>query len=128
VTGGERRVRVEREGRSSRTVFRLVRKWPDADPPVALLEAELRTGRTHQIRVHLTHLGFPLAGDDKYGDFGWNRELVKQGLKRMFLHAHRLGFRHPLTALDVVVESSLPADLDQFVRRLGAGRNEKSDG
>ncbi len=105
VTGeGERRVRVESGGRSSRTVFRLVRKWPDVDPPVALLEAEgggCATGRTHQIRVHLTHLGFPLAGDDKYGDFAWNRELVKQGLKRMFLHAHRIGFRHPLTGVDV---------------------------
>ncbi len=127
TAGGERRVRVEREGRSSRTVFRLVRKWPDADPPVALLEAELRTGRTHQIRVHLTHLGFPLAGDDKYGDFPWNRELLKQGLKRMFLHAHRIGFRHPLTGADVVIESQLPADLEQFVTRLGPGRARTID-
>ena len=96
VTGdGERRVRVEREGRSARTVFRLLRKWPDAEPPMALLEAELDTGRTHQIRVHLTHVGFPLAGDDKYGDFAWNRTLVKQGLKRMFLHAHRSPVRPP---------------------------------
>jgi len=57
----ERRVRVAPEGRAARTIFRRVRTWPDADPPVALLEAELETGRTHQIRVHLTHLGFPLA-------------------------------------------------------------------
>ena len=121
VTGdGERRVRVDRDGRPARTVFRLLRKWPDAAPPVALLEAELDTGRTHQIRVHLTHLGFPLAGDDKYGDFAWNRELARQGLKRMFLHAHRMRFAHPLTGDDVIVESPLPPDLERFVARLDA--------
>lgn len=122
VTGeGERRVRVEREGRDARTVFRLVRKWPDAEPPLALLEAELDTGRTHQIRVHLTHIGFPLAGDDKYGDFAWNRTLMKQGLKRMFLHAHRLRFAHPATGEEVTVASPLPPDLARFVARLDAG-------
>ena len=66
-------------GRAARTVFRRVQTWPDRDPPLALLEAELETGRTHQIRVHLTHLGFPLAGDDKYGDFAWNKALREAG-------------------------------------------------
>src|SRR5215471_19206966 len=66
---GERRVRVDSSGRLARTVFRRLDVWPDAAPSVSLLDAELDTGRTHQIRVHLTHLGFPLAGDDKYGDF-----------------------------------------------------------
>jgi 23S rRNA pseudouridine955/2504/2580 synthase len=94
---GERRVRVEEAGRHATTVFYRHRAWPEHDPPLALLEAELRTGRTHQIRVHLTHLGFPLAGDDKYGDFAWNRTLTKAGLKRMFLHAWKLGFSHPMT-------------------------------
>jgi len=117
---GERRVRVDADGRAARTVFRLLRKWPDAEPPAALLEAELDTGRTHQIRVHLTHLGFPLAGDDKYGDFAWNRTLAKQGLKRMFLHAHRIRFAHPLTGSDTVVDSPLPPDLARFVARLDA--------
>jgi 23S rRNA pseudouridine955/2504/2580 synthase len=121
VTGdGERRVRVERDGRSARTIFRRLRVWPNADPPLALLEAELETGRTHQIRVHLTHLGFPLAGDDKYGDFAWNKLLAKQGLKRMFLHARRLRFVHPVDGREVVVESSLPADLAGFLARLDA--------
>ena len=101
-------------------MFRLVRKWPGAEPPVALLEAELDTGRTHQIRVHLTHLGFPLAGDDKYGDFAWNRVLAKQGLKRMFLHAHRMRFAHPLTGDELTVESPLSPDLERFVARLDA--------
>ncbi|MGE5170692.1 MAG: RluA family pseudouridine synthase, partial [Rudaea sp.] len=84
---GERRVRVEASGRQATTIFRLERGWPSHDPPLALLEAELKTGRTHQIRVHLAHLGHALAGDDKYGDFAWNRELAGEGLKRMFLHA-----------------------------------------
>jgi 23S rRNA pseudouridine955/2504/2580 synthase len=123
VTGdGERRVRVDREGKASKTIFRRVRTWPDADPPVALLEAELETGRTHQIRVHLTHLGYPLAGDDKYGDFPWNKALAKQGLKRMFLHAHRVRFAHPADGREIVIESPLPDDLARFVARLdGAG-------
>jgi len=118
---GERRVRVGPEGRASHTNLRLLRKWPGREPPVALLEAELRTGRTHQIRVHLTHIGHPLAGDDKYGDFAWNKELRKHGLKRLFLHAHRVGFRHPMTGASVVIEAPLADDLDRFVKRLDAG-------
>jgi len=121
---GERRVRVDPEGRAARTIFRRVRSWPEANPPVALLEAELETGRTHQIRVHLTHLGFPLAGDDKYGDFAWNKTLAKTGLKRMFLHAHRIRFRHPIDGREVVVESPLPPDLAAFVGSLDAARPE----
>jgi 23S rRNA pseudouridine955/2504/2580 synthase len=117
---GERRVRVEAEGQDAITVFRRVRVWRDRDPPLALLEAELKTGRTHQIRVHLTHLGFPIAGDDKYGDFAWNRELAKRGLlKRMFLHARRIELRHPATGAKVVYESALPADVEGFIASLG---------
>jgi 23S rRNA pseudouridine955/2504/2580 synthase len=104
-----------------------VRKWPVADPPAALLEAELETGRTHQIRVHLAHLDYPLAGDDKYGDFTWNRALVKQGLKRMFLHAHRIQFTHPLTGADLIVESPMPPDLVRFVERLDADQDAITD-
>jgi 23S rRNA pseudouridine955/2504/2580 synthase len=117
---GDRRVRVDADGRPARTVFRRVKTWPGAGPPVALLEAELETGRTHQIRVHLTHLGFPLAGDDKYGDFVWNRELARQGLKRMFLHAHRVRFAHPVGGREVIVEAPLAPDLAAFVARLDA--------
>ncbi len=121
VTGdGERRVRVDATGRLARTIFRRVKVWPGAQPPVALLEAELETGRTHQIRVHLTHLGFPLAGDDKYGDFAWNKVLARQGLKRMFLHAHRIRFAHPVGGREVVVEAPLAPDLAAFVARLDA--------
>ena len=124
---GERRVRVEAGGRPARTIFRRVKVWPDADPPVSLLEAELETGRTHQIRVHLTHLGYPLAGDDKYGDFAWNRLLARAGLKRMFLHAHRIRFAHPLDGSDVVIEAPLAPDLAAFVARLDAAGDAPSD-
>jgi 23S rRNA pseudouridine955/2504/2580 synthase len=124
---GERRVRVESGGRLSRTVFRRIDIWPNAVPPMSLLDAELETGRTHQIRVHLTHLGFPLAGDDKYGDFTWNRELARDGLRRMFLHAHRIAFVHPLTGAEVAIEAPLPPDLAGFVARLSATRATDSD-
>ncbi len=128
VTGdGERRVRVDREGRVARTIFRRVSTWPAHDPPLALLEAELETGRTHQIRVHLTHLGFPLAGDDKYGDFAWNKELARQGLKRMFLHAHRIRFAHPVDGRELTIESPLATDLAQFVARQDTARASAGD-
>src|SRR5512141_36249 len=118
---GERRARVSSGGRPAHTVFRRVHTWPDRKPPLALLDAELKTGRTHQIRVHLTHIGFPLAGDEKYGDFAWNRALAKDGLKRMFLHAHRIRFAHPGDGREVVVTSPLPADLAGYVARLDGG-------
>jgi 23S rRNA pseudouridine955/2504/2580 synthase len=120
VTGeGERRVRVERTGgQLARTVFYRRETWPHASPPLSLLEAELHTGRTHQIRVHLTHLGFPLAGDDKYGDFAWNKTLGRGGLKRMFLHAWRLELPHPVEPREIAFEAPLPPDLASFVARL----------
>jgi len=116
---GERRVRVDdAAGREAVTTFRRLQVWRDRDPPLALLEADLLTGRTHQIRVHLTHLGFPLAGDEKYGDFAWNRQLAREGLKRMFLHASRLSFVHPATAVPMTVESPLSPDLAAYLGRL----------
>jgi len=120
TAGGERRVRVDEDGRAAETVFRRLEVWPTRQPPVALLEAELKTGRTHQIRVHLAHIGFTLAGDDKYGDFGWNRSLQASGLRRMFLHAHRLALNHPTSGEAIVLESPLPPDLAAFVAGLGA--------
>ncbi len=117
---GDRRVRVDRQGQHALTIFRRLAAWPRHAPPLALLEAELRTGRTHQIRVHLTHLGFPLAGDDKYGDYAWNRELAKTGLKRMFLHAASLSLAHPLTGAPLALASPLPDDLARYVAGLDA--------
>jgi len=111
---GERRVSVDREGREARTVFRREQAFSG----FTLLSAELHTGRTHQIRVHLMHLGFPIAGDDKYGDFELNRELAKRGLKRMFLHAAELRFVHPATGAEVALRAPLPPELDAFIRAL----------
>jgi 23S rRNA pseudouridine955/2504/2580 synthase len=121
---GERRVRAVSDGREARTTLRRLRTWTQHDPPVALLEAELETGRTHQIRVHLAHLGYPLAGDPKYGDFAWNRDLARQGLKRLFLHACRIGFLHPLTGRAVTVEAPLAPDLQAFVNGLDRNGGE----
>ncbi|MEA3154983.1 MAG: rRNA pseudouridine synthase [Betaproteobacteria bacterium] len=111
---GERRVRVEEAGQAAHTVFRLKRTYAD----FSLLEAELKTGRTHQIRVHLAHLGYPIAGDDKYGDFELNKALARRGLKRMFLHACKLTIVHPLTKTAATYSAPLPPELADFLERL----------
>ncbi|MEJ5211718.1 MAG: RluA family pseudouridine synthase [Burkholderiales bacterium] len=114
TASGERRVRVSGEGQPAHTIFTLVRRLGD----FSLLDAELKTGRTHQIRVHLAHLGHPIAGDDKYGDFTLNRQLARQGLKRMFLHARSLAFEHPASGERMVFEAPLPRELDTFLASL----------
>lgn len=111
---GERRVRVQDEGQASHTIFRLKRSWQE----FSLLEAELKTGRTHQIRVHLAHLGHPIAGDDKYGDFELNKALTRRGLKRMFLHAAQLTVVHPVTGQPITFVAPLPVDLGGFLEKL----------
>ena len=119
---GERRVRVQADGMASHTVFTLKRKFKD----FAFLEAELKTGRTHQIRVHLSASGFPIAGDDKYGDFPLNKALQKASsdrgaLKRMFLHAHQISFTHPESGKLTTVNAPLPKECDAFLRSLAEG-------
>ena len=117
---GERRVSVQEDGKPSHTIFRLRQAWKD----FSLLEAELKTGRTHQIRVHLAHLNFPIAGDDKYGDFALNKSLQKLGLKRMFLHAHKLTINHPLTGEELQIEAPLPVDLQNFLHYLDKNQHD----
>jgi 23S rRNA pseudouridine955/2504/2580 synthase len=111
---GERRVSVDDDGMESHTIFRKTKVWGE----FSLLEAELKTGRTHQIRVHLAHLGFPILGDEKYGDFALNRELSKRGLKRMFLHAASLSFEHPITQAPLRLAAPLAPELQQFLSNL----------
>jgi 23S rRNA pseudouridine955/2504/2580 synthase len=111
TASGERRVSVHEEGRSALTRVKRL----EATQDFSLLEVELLTGRTHQIRVHLAHAGHPVLGDDKYGDFALNRGLARQGVKRLLLHAARLAFRHPLSGESVQLESPLPADMRAFV-------------
>jgi 23S rRNA pseudouridine955/2504/2580 synthase len=122
LTGeGERRVSVSPDGKAAHSIVRLAARWEN----FSLVEVELETGRTHQIRVHLAHHGFPLCGDDKYGDFSLNRILQKQGLGRMFLHAARLSFTHPVTGQRLELTAALPAELRAFLQRLQ--QNEKRD-
>jgi len=116
---GERRVRVQSDGLASHTVFVLQKRYG----PFALLEAELKTGRTHQIRVHLSHSGFAIVGDDKYGDFALNRNLQKAdgartAFKRMFLHAHRITFVHPDSGKPVTLTAPLPPECERFLRSI----------
>jgi len=115
---GERRVRVQADGMPSHTVFNRV----EAFAGFTLLEAELKTGRTHQIRVHLAHSGYPIVGDEKYGDFALNKQLARAGarpgIKRMFLHAHRLAFLHPATGAPLAVEAPLPDECVGFLQQL----------
>jgi 23S rRNA pseudouridine955/2504/2580 synthase len=116
---GERRVRVQADGLASHTVFNLLRKYGE----FVLLEAELKTGRTHQIRVHLSASGFPIVGDDKYGDFALNRQLQKAdgdrvACKRMFLHAHQITFAHPETGNPVTLKAPLPIECERFLTGL----------
>lgn len=109
---GERRVRVDPEnGQFSHTIFSVVRNYSD----YTLVNANLKTGRTHQIRVHLQYIGYPIAGDPKYGNFEHNKALVKAGFKRMFLHAHRVEFIHPITNVKVELEAKLPHNLQSFL-------------
>ncbi len=119
ASDGERRVRVQQDGLESHTVFNLLKTLGD----YALLEAELKTGRTHQIRVHLSSTGFPILGDDKYGDFALNKQLQKangnrQALKRMFLHAYKLTFRHPDSGEGVTVQAPLAEECQRFLDSL----------
>ena len=120
---GERRVAVVNKGSSeqavdSYTIFTLQKTWGD----FSLLEAELKTGRTHQIRVHLAHLGFPIAGDDKYGDFALNKQLAKKKqdivLSRMFLHAFKTVITHPITGERLSIEAPITKDLNTFLNAL----------
>jgi len=115
---GERRVAVDEEGMPSHTIFNLRERFGR----FSLLEAELKTGRTHQIRVHLAHLGFPIVGDDKYGDFELNKQAARgefgARLPRMFLHACATRFVHPVSGAPMALKAPLPRDCDDFLRGL----------
>jgi 23S rRNA pseudouridine955/2504/2580 synthase len=108
--GGERRVAVHADGQAAVTQVKPL----SATDAYSLLELRLLTGRTHQIRVHLAHAGHPVLGDDKYGDFELNHALAKQGVKRLFLHARRLSFVHPLTGTALRFDAPLPPDMRRF--------------
>ena len=124
---GERRVKVvakdDPDGMRAVTLVKVARQVP-APPALAqshgvqqftLLEVTIKTGRTHQIRVHLASNGHVIVGDDKYGDFELNKAMQKNGLKRMFLHAWRLRLQHPSTGEEMTLNCDLPSDLASFI-------------
>lgn len=114
LRGGERLVRVDGQGKAARTEFRRLEHLTGA----TLVQARLLTGRTHQIRVHAAWLGHPIAGDSRYGDAEANRRLRDLGLRRLFLHARRLAFPHPLSGDMMVVEAPLEPELENLLSRL----------
>jgi 23S rRNA pseudouridine955/2504/2580 synthase len=120
---GERRVTVDSDGKHAHSIAELEVRWPG----YSLLGVRIKTGRTHQIRVHLAHSGFVIAGDEKYGDFALNKTLRKEGLPRMFLHAHSLSLDHPLSGERLHINAPLPEDLAGFVRRLDAHDKREFD-
>ena len=132
TANGERRVTVvsdarqDIKGMAAHTVFTLTKSWEN----FSLLEAELKTGRTHQIRVHLSHLGYPIVGDDKYGDFALNKQLAKNkreaSLTRMFLHASKIVISHPLSGEQLEIEAPLADDLQMFLNGLNKPANTTS--
>ncbi|MET0065271.1 MAG: 23S rRNA pseudouridine(955/2504/2580) synthase RluC [Candidatus Thiodiazotropha sp.] len=114
LQGGERVVRVDPEGRASQTVFRRLERYDYA----TLVEAELLSGRTHQIRVHSAWLGSPVLGDQKYGDSELNKSMKDKGLRRLFLHAHQLKLVWPGERQSLVIQAPLPHDLQQVLENL----------
>lgn len=120
AANGERRVFVDEEkGQAAHTIFHRRERFATA----TLLEADIRTGRTHQIRVHAQHAGFPIVGDDKYGDFTLNKEVaanVRGGLKRMFLHAHAVTLTHPISGESLTIRAALPPELEKYLTFLRA--------
>jgi len=114
--GGEHMVETGEQGKAAASRFHPRTRYADAG--VTLVEIELFTGRTHQARVHAAHIGHPIAGDDKYGDREFNRELRRRGLKRLFLHAWRLDFRHPVTGCKMALEAPLAPELSTLLERL----------
>jgi len=113
--GGERTVRADASGKPSVSEFRPVQffgKW------ATLMEVSLHTGRTHQIRVHATYAGHPVAGDDKYGDAEFNARMRELGLTRMFLHAHSMSFEWPNAGGPFSASAPLPPELSAVLDRL----------
>ena len=116
----DRGLRQAQAGRRSITLVKVERKFKD----FTLLDVTIKTGRTHQIRVHLTHEGHPIAGDAKYGDFAVNKALARgdavpgQRFDRMFLHARLLRFEHPASGEVIELESPLPAECQALLSSL----------
>ncbi len=120
IQGGERMVMVDPGGKEATSYFRTRQQFSMA----ALCEVEIVTGRTHQIRVHAASEGHALAGDQKYGDSAFNKQCKLMGLNRIFLHAHTLSLKHPLSGKVIIMEAPLPPELDSVLQKLAGTTNE----
>ena len=120
--GGERTVKAHETGKEAVSLFQPVQFF---GKKASLVEVSLETGRTHQIRVHAAHAGYPLAGDDKYGDAEFNEKMKAAGLSRMFLHAHQVSFVWPDTGVEFTVSAPLPAELKAVIDELNPPRVRK---
>lgn len=114
LESGEHRVRVHPEGKKSQTQFEKVAQYKNS----TLVTASPKTGRTHQIRVHAKHLGHPIAGDERYSTPSQYKQYREKGLKRLFLHASKLTFNHPLKGQSVSFEAPLDTELELFIKKL----------
>lgn len=110
--GGERMVVVSQSGKAAETAFKRLKLFRDS----TLVEASPKTGRTHQIRVHAATIGHPIVGDDRYGIDEVNRNFKARGYKRMFLHAQKLNFQHPVTDEKLSIFAPLPKQLDYLLQ------------
>lgn len=114
LESGEHRVRVHPDGKKSETIFERLAQYKNS----TLVSASPKTGRTHQIRVHAKHLGHPIAGDERYSTPSQYKQYREKGLKRLFLHASRLSFIHPLNDFAVSFEAPLDTQLEKFIEQL----------
>lgn len=124
---GEKMVRTasdNQKGQKANTLFHIRQRYSGAPlhavgiGAVTLMEVTLKTGRTHQIRVHMQSQQCPIAGDERYGDYKANKRLQKAGLKRMFLHAAELTITHPLSGELLQLCAPVPKELKQFLHKL----------
>ena len=111
---GERRVKIDPQGQAAHTIVSKVKRFGE----FSLVDAELRTGRTHQIRVHLAATGFPIVGDDKYGQDDTKDRFRLLGFNRMFLHAHQLDMPHPITKEPLILKAPLPSACEVILAKL----------
>jgi len=122
--GGERMVRVHPEGQTAESTFKVLERY---GKHATLMEVDLGTGRTHQIRVHAAYAGHAVAGDEKYGDKASNEALKAFGLRRMFLHAHSLTFARPGTGVEFSVSAPIDAELQTVLARLAGPKVAKAE-
>lgn len=110
----EKFVKVDEKGIYSHSIFSIEKNYNG----FSLIKVQLKTGKTHQIRVHMQQAGYPIACDEKYGNFLYNKKLKKLGLKRMFLHAYKLKFKHPKNNLNLEFIAPIDKELNNFLIKI----------